>query len=335
MGAAIGPNSRRLLLRFVAMLRTLILLTALALAPSMFGAVDFVRHDDSIEVMLDGKPLTTLHFGADATKPYFHPVRAADGTIVTRQYPMRDDVAGEAHDHHHHRGLWFTHGNVNGYDFWANETDQEPQDKKGRIVLKGIHKADDGFIRADFEWRAPDGEVLLTDERTIRFQQVGKSVLIDFDITLQAEIKPVKFGDTKEGSFAIRLHPSMREVTPEKTPGKGVIVNAEGLTGEKQTWGKASPWVDYSGPIGDKTYGVAIFDHPSNPKHPTYWHVRAYGLFAANPFGEHDFFRDETRDGSITLQPGEKMRFQYGVVIHPGDAHAAKVGSMYKNWAGK
>ena len=34
-----------------------------------------------------------------------------------------------------------------------------------------------------------------------------------------------------------------------------------------------------------KTYGVAVLDDPRNPLHPTRWHVRAYGLLAANPFG--------------------------------------------------
>jgi len=34
-----------------------------------------------------------------------------------------------------------------------------------------------------------------------------------------------------------------------------------------------------------KTVGIAVFDHPSNPRHPTTWHVRDYGLFAANPLG--------------------------------------------------
>lgn len=316
-------------------MRTLALLLSLAVSPALTAAgIEFHRTDDSIEVTNNGKPLTTLYFGDQTQKPYLHPLRAADGQIVTRQYPMRDDVPGEAHDHPHHRGLWYSHGDVNGLDFWANELDQEPRDKKGKIELKGVHKADDGIIRADFEWRTPEGDVLLTENRTMRFQVSGENVLMDFDITLNAEVKPVKFGDTKEGTFAIRLHPQMREVTPDKKPGKGVIVDAEGAKGEKNVWGKASPWVDYSGPIDGKTYGVSIFDHPKNPKHPTFWHVRSYGLFAANPFGEHDFFRDPKRDGSITLKPGEKIRFRYRVVIHPGDADAASVGKLYKGWAG-
>ncbi len=311
-----------------------IALAALLAAPALAAKVTFEKHADHIDVMSDGKPLTTLYFGAETAKPYLHPLRAADGTIVTRQYPMRDDVAGEAHDHPHHRGMWFSHGDVNGFDFWANEADQEPQNKKGKIVLKGVHKVSDGIIRADFEWKTPEGEVLLTDDRTYHFAVEGSNVIIDNQINLKAETKTVKFGDTKEGTFAIRIHPTMREQAPDRKPGKGVIVASTGATGEKNTWGKAAPWVDYSGPIGDKTYGIAILDAPSNPKHPTYWHVRAYGLFAANIFGEHDFFNDKTRDGSVTLKPGEKLDFKYRVVIHPGDAAAANVAKMYQSWAG-
>ncbi len=287
---------------------------------------------DTVEIAVDGKPFTTFYFGADAPKPYLHPVRAADGTIVTRAYPMSEDVAGEAHDHPHHRGLWFTHGDVNGIDFWANEAEYGERTNLGKIVLEKVHEATANSVHASFLWNGPDGATILTEHRTMNFGGEGDLRTIDFDVTFTAADAPVKFGDTKEGAFAIRLAHTMREQTPEKTPGQGVIVNAEGAKGAKNTWGKASPWVDYSGPIGDKTYGVAIFDHPENPKHPTFWHVRDYGLFAANAFGEHDFFDDATRDGSITIAPGESLRFRYRVVIHPGDAAAAKVGALYDAW---
>ena len=315
--------------------RTLAVSVAATLLLSSASAeIAFQQHSDRIEVLSDGKPLTTLYFGPEAAKPYLHPLRAADGAIVSRQYPMRDDVPGEAHDHPHHRGMWFSHGDVNGFDFWANERDQEPQSKKGRIVLKGVHKAGDGLIRADFEWRSPDGELLLTDDRLYRFSVEGDNVVIDNEISLEASYKSVHFGDTKEGTFAIRIHPSLRETKPDRKPGKGVILSSTGAIGEKAAWGKAAPWVDYSGPIGGKQYGITIMDHPFNPKHPTYWHVRAYGLFAANIFGEHDFYRDENRDGSVTLEPGQQLNFRYRVVIHPGDAAEAGVARLYDAWAG-
>jgi len=296
------------------------------------SSIAFDQHDGSIAVTANGEPLTTFYFGSEEPKPYLHPLRAADGTVVSRNYPMRDDVEGEAKDHPHHRGLWFTHGDVNGFDFWANELTYEDRTHKGKVVLNGVHETADGFIRADFDWLSPEGEVVLTEDRTMHFAVDGDNVVLDFDMTLKAATAPVKFGDTKEGFFAIRLAPTMRERLPDKSPGTGVILNASGATGAKNTWGKASPWVDYSGPIDGKTYGVAIFDHPQNPKHPTFWHVRDYGLFAANAFGEHDFFSDPDRDGSVTIQPGEELRFRYRVVIHPGDAQAAGIAGLYDSW---
>ena len=68
---------------------------------------------------------------------------------------------------------------------------------------------------------------------------------------------------------------------------------------------------------------MLILDHPSNPKHPTFWHARGYGLNAANPFGEHDFLSDKTRDGGITIPAASSLTFRYRVVIHAGAADAA------------
>jgi hypothetical protein len=98
-------------------------------------------------------------------------------------------------------------------------------------------------------------------------------------------------------------------------------------------WGKRAEWVDYSGAIDGQTVGIAIFDHPENPRHPTYWHSRAYGLFAANPFGAHDFENDKSRDGSMTIEPGQSVRFRYRVVIHPDDAQAAGIAAMFASYA--
>jgi hypothetical protein len=113
----------------------------------------------------------------------------------------------------------------------------------------------------------------------------------------------------------------------------GRMVNAEGKETEKNVWGKRSPWVDYSGQVGGRIVGVAIFDNPSNPRSPTYWHARAYGLFAANPFGLRDFTGDKSQDGSMTVERGKTVRFRYRVVIHPGDTLAAGIAQLYEQYA--
>jgi hypothetical protein len=235
--------------------------------------------------------------------------------------------------------LWFTHGDVNGFDFWANEPSQQSA-KKGKIVLKTIGAKsgkDEGRIDAQFEWRGPDGKPLLTETRVMTFYAHPTLRMLDFDSTLSPVAEKVVFGDTKEGSFAIRLASALEEPTKRSLadpPRTGKMVSAEGAEGEAKIWGKRSPWVDYYGQIGGETVGIAIFDHPQNPKHPTYWHSRSYGLFAANIFGEHDFYNDKTRNGSVTIESGKSLRFRYRVLIHPGDTKAADVAKLYREYIG-
>jgi hypothetical protein len=311
-------------------------LLVLALTLCASAQVRFTQSDGQIAIEIDGKPFSTFYFGGKAPKPYLHPVRAADGTIVTRGYPM-ENLPGENHDHPHHRGLWFTHGDVNGYDFWANELDQKPRSKKGIVRMTRIEpkagKAS-GTISGTFEWAEPGGDVLLTEERQMVFHSGSANRRLDFDLKLTAGSKTVKLGDTKEGTFAIRLATELEENRPEVTgiARTGRIVSSKGAAGEMQTWGKRAPWVDYSGSLKGKKLGVAIFDHPSNPKHPSHWHVRAYGLFAANIFGEHDFYQDPSRDAGITLEPGKSLHFLYRVVIHPGDTKQAKIAKLYDTY---
>jgi hypothetical protein len=310
------------------------ILTALALVLPSSAEVKITAGQASYTVEIDGKPFTEFYFGPETMKPYLHPLRAASGTVVTRGYPMLQDVPGESKDHPHHRGLWFTHGDVNGFDFWANEPSQKSE-KKGKIVVRKISAGKDS-ITGTFDWLDPQGKPLLTEDRTMTFRGQKALRIVDLDIRLKAGDQKVVFGDTKEGTFAIRLAAGLEEPTRRSLkdpPRTGKMVSAEGAGGESNVWGKRSPWVDYYGKLGDETLGVAIFDHPKNPKHPTYWHSRSYGLFAANIFGEHDFYNDKSRNGSVTIQPGESLRFRYRVVIHPGDTQTAGIAQLFKEYA--
>lgn len=306
-------------------------LLALALCVCAGAQVKVKQASDRISIEIDGKPFTEFFVGSDVPKPYLHPLRTAQGKVITRSFPM-DTVEGEAKDHPHHRGLWFTHGLVNDYDFWANEKNQKGAGKNGRgvVITRRITAVESGkktgTVGASFAWQDTKGNTLLEEARTMTFYSHPTERWIDFDITLTATT-PVTFGDTKEGTFALRLATDLEE----KHSGK--MRSAEGKTGEKEVWGKRSPWVDYAGTIGEEALGVAIFDHPSNPRYPTYWHSRSYGLFAANPFGVHDFENDKSKNGEMKLAAGEKVRFRYRVVIHPGDAQSAKLAEAHKKWA--
>ncbi len=316
-------------------------LICLAAAVSLSGQVLIKQQGkEKISVDIDGKPFTEFWIGPKTVKPYLAPLRAASGVMVTRGFPMVADIPGETHDHPHHTGLWFTHGDVNGYNFWANEESQEGSGKgKGRVVLKQVERVSSGkktgTIEAVFEWKIPTGETLLHESRRMTFYSDPQLRIIDFDITLSPDEK-VTFGDTKEGMFAMRLAPALEEDQPKgiaEPKRTGRMVNAQGKVGEKNVWGKRSEWVDYSGIIDGQPVGVAIFDNPGNPRYPTYWHARGYGLFATNIFGVHDFTNDKSRDGSLTIRPGQPLRFRFRLLIHPGDTNAAGIREAYARYA--
>jgi hypothetical protein len=307
------------------MIRTFSVVVLAAL--SLHAQVKITKDTDHISVEIDGKPYTDYFLAQGGNKPYLYPLRTASGIVVTRHFPM-EEFAGETHDHPHHRGMFFAHGDVSGVNFWATEPNVKAPNK-GSMVLKKVVEAKGGAksgkIKAIFEGLDQNGKPMMTETRTLTFYPGPELRIIDFEIKIDA-IRELKFGDTKEGTFGIRL------ATPLSEAKGGKMVNAEGAQTEKNVWGKQSPWVDYFGNLDGKTVGVAIMDNPSNPRHPTYWHARAYGLFAANPFGLHDFTGDKTKDGTMTVEAGKSVTFRYRVVIHPGDFEAAKIASLYKDY---
>jgi hypothetical protein len=281
------------------------------------------KADPQIAVTAAGKRFAIFHYGTDANKPYMAPIWSASGKIVTRGFPM-ENIPGESRDHLHHRGLWFSYDDVNGVKFWENDPSYT-KPHIGRIVVRNAALKGD-VLTATMEWRDPSGKTLLVEDRTMTFHSDSKVRMIDFDITLTAATD-VTFGDTKEGAFAIRLN----DAFTEKRGGK--MVNAEGLTGMMNVWGKRSNWVDYTTVLDGERLGVAIFDHPQNPRHPTYWHARDYGLFALDPFGRNAF-DPNLPESQWKLPAGQKLHFLWRVVIHSGDVESGRVAALYKEYAG-
>lgn len=286
---------------------------------------------DRVRVEINGQLFTEYVF-KDVPRPFCYPLIGPAGLPMTRNFPMKD-AAGEDKDHKHHRSVWFTHGSVNGQDFWSEDR------QFGKIVHDGFAEVtsgkDSGVIRSKNKWVANDGKVICTDELTVRFHnRPPNERLFDYEITIHASNGELTFGDTKEGSMAIRLNETMRLKPNKENAGKptGHIVNSEGVRDEK-TWGKRAAWCDYYGPVEGKTVGVAMFDHPQNPRHPTWWHVRDYGLFAANPFGRHDFesLPDKTA-GNLVVPAGESVTFRYRFYVHEGDEKQSKVAERYAEY---
>ena len=211
---------------------------------------------------------------------------------------------------------------MNGHDFWHDPAARIELVDEPWVMMHGGKAS----VIGEYRWVVGE-EVVLTERRALSFAQRGDARTVDVRIDLRATAGDVVFGDTKEGTFAFRVHPNLRlrgEVA------KGTVMNREKVTG-KDAWGKRSAWVAYQGPVEGTDVGVAIFDHPDNPRHPTWWHARDYGLFAANPFGAHDFERAPKGSGDLTVAAGEIATFTYRVLIFRGTRDHAQLEAEFES----
>jgi hypothetical protein len=306
-------------------IRNYSLLTCSALLGGMLAVaqVSFEPAPGKITVFVEGQPFSNLYYGPEWPQPFLHPLRAASGVAVTRGYPV-EKIEGESQDHVAHRGLWYAHGDINGVDFWR---DKGPQGT-GRIVPKSEPKAAGGTLSGEFDLVTPEKKTIGSIGQAFRFSASGANRVVDVRVTIRADRGvALKLGDTEEGSLGLRLRDEFREDRG------AALSNSDGLVGTKNIWGKRAKWVDYSAVVGREKVGVTIFDHPGNPRYPTYWHARGYGLCAANPFGESSFLTDKTRDGSLTTPAGGSLTFRYRVVIHPGGVEPADAGKFAAEFA--
>src|SRR5438477_7757323 len=97
----------------LAPLATLTIFTVAAPAAELTVA----KEPRGVTINADGKPFTE-YLIATGPKPILWPIIGPTGVPMTRAYPM-EKIEGEKQDHPHQRSLWFTHGNVNGVDFWS------------------------------------------------------------------------------------------------------------------------------------------------------------------------------------------------------------------------
>ncbi|OOQ60028.1 DUF6807 domain-containing protein [Mucilaginibacter pedocola] len=291
----------------------------------------------NIEVSIGGKPFTTFMYPDTLEKPVLYPLHAANGTVVTRGFPL-NPKPGDPTDHPHHIGLWFNYENLNGLDFWNNSyaipaakknqygwihTDKITETKSGKT----------GVLAYQANWTNQAGKVLVQESTRFEFSGDANRRIIDRYTTLTADTLAV-FTDAKDGLLGFRLaHELQMPTTKDEsfTDSKGIVTVVKGGTDKVPTgnyltsagktgdaaWSTRAEWCKIDGKMGADSITVAIIDHPKNVNYPTFWHARGYGLFAANPLGEHVFTNGKSRK-DFTLQKGESVTFKYRIVIQNG-----------------
>jgi len=283
--------------------------------------VSFNEREDAIDIRIGHRDFTTFCYAMDQHRPYFFPVLGPEGRQITR-----GETSGESADHVHHRSLYVAYGEVNHVDVWAEGKNS------GRILHQKFTEKSDGpivgRIHTNNKWVNADGDKLMSDIQNFRVYGLPETgQIIDLDLTLIADSGDVFFGDTKEGGIiTVRVNPQMN------ASASGTIENSFGGINEGETWGKRAAWCDYSGFVDGTHMGVAVLDHIKNPRYPTYWHVRNYGLMGTNIFGSGTFEGDKNRDGSYTLKQSEQMNFRFRVYIHSGSATDANIKTKYHDF---
>lgn len=318
-------------------------------------AVSITKGDGVIEFKVNGNVVSRYHVAPAVVKPYLWPIIAPNGAAVTRSWPMEAPKPGETTDHPHQKSAWFCHGDVipegldlktktldkggKGVDFWS-ESVKDGQKRHGRIVVTKVGEPkqvapNHASITTWNDWVSPDGVKVMDEERTLHLIALPQGRLYVWDIDLHAGVAPITFGDTKEGSFGVRVNDVIRLANKD---GNGVVTNAKGTSAKAPmkeplpVWGYISDWNDYSGTIDGKTAGIAVFDDPKNPR-PA-WHTRAYGLMAANPFGRaHAAFPDtKTVTEPVKIAKDGHLKLRYGIYAHDGDVAAGKVAETYETF---
>jgi hypothetical protein len=112
----------------------------------------------------------------------------------------------------------------------------------------------------------------------------------------------------------------------------GRIINSRGQA-DAAAWAQPAEWVDYHGPLDGQIVGIAILNHPNSFRYPTRWHVRTYGLFAANPFGEREFAGDTSHPVSYTLPEGKEITLRYRILLHRGDEKQGHIAEAFAEFA--
>jgi hypothetical protein len=260
----------------------------------------------------DGVEIARYHFGTGLRRPFLFPIIGPAGRSLTRM--------GHPHDpetHSHHNSVWMSHNDVGGVDFWSDGGGGTVRQKR---VVEYKDEGTKSTIVAENEWVNKDGKVLLDETRTVGAVLLeGKEWLLVIDSTFTARDKAVTLGKTPFGLLGVRMAKSIGV-----HDGGGRIRNSEGGVNEKEILWKRARWVDYAGAIADgKIEGITLFDHPQNPNHPSYFHVRNDGWMGASL----------TYDGPRDIVPDKPLRLRYGLYVHSDMKSPAEIETQWKHFA--
>jgi hypothetical protein len=251
--------------------------------------------DDQVSFQVEGQERLRWHAATRYPRPFFFPLLGPSGRSLTRMgHP-------DAPDHDHHRSFWWGHQNVAGVNFWEERGGAQQIRQEAWVHYQD--GADEAGMVVRLGWFDPH-RVRLVEQQLIAVYRPlpnGEGWL-ELQTSFTPAMEKLPLGRTNFGFLGLRVAAGL-----SARYGGGRLTGGEGGTGEKALFGRAARWMDYSGPIvGDTWEGITWFDHPSNSRHPTAWHVRDDGWMSAA------FCLRE----AYTLERTRPLQLRYGFHIH-------------------
>ena len=240
------------------------------------------------------------------SRPYLHPVRDASGRVVlTEDRPV---------DHPWQHGIFTGFHRVNGFNYW-----KEDEGKQRFVKLLDLKEATERVSwRALVELVAPNGNVVLEEEDaiTVHAPESANTYVIDFDLLLRAKEQDVNFGKFFVGGLSVRM--PWDKANPRQTH-----LNSSGLRNRACEQQRAA-WCNVERPFGNETFGIAVFDHPANPNHPSGWRADEQGLINPNISALGDW----------TLAARQTRQFRYRLLVYRGSATREQLNASFETFAG-
>ncbi|HOD80854.1 MAG: hypothetical protein BWX88_01323 [Planctomycetes bacterium ADurb.Bin126] len=309
-------------------MRTVVYLLLIALAAPLALAQDILKHEwkkdkDCASLVVGGQTVYTYKFAADEGYPYIHPVSVIGGPVLSAFSPA---------DHKWHRGLWWSWKFLNGVNYWEFAKSGKPDGQTRRTSEAVMDTDKSGAMSVIFDLEYSRDGVVLREGRCLLLHppRADGSYAIDWASTFSAKDKDVVFERTDPakaswggyGGLGFRAVKSIRQIN---------AIDSEGRSGKAQTHGKEARWMDFSGVFGEKgekdaPAGVAIFDHPQNPRSPTPWYVADSPGMAY--FAPAFLFKQP-----FTLKAGESFTLRYRVLVHPGMGDKDALEKEYRAFA--
>lgn len=289
---------------------------------------------ETVRVQCGSTTVLEYHYQPDlppeeSPKPYIHPLATPQGDLLSLYRP---------HDHPWHHGLYFGWASVNGVNLWGGASYVRGEGyvnrhDHGSMVHESWHQLEvdeEGVWMGEWiRWLDVHSRPIARERRSlIVYHPESEQSLL---MTVRSEVHPdpdrapLHFGSPMiEGRPDPSGYSGLTLRLPRSMTG-GTVRNSVGSQGDA-VMGQQAQWVHYTGRQDGscRTCGVAIFDHPHNPRHPTHFFVRTVPYGVLNPA----LCWDEV----YLLNAEEKLSLTYGVWVHSGEVDPAQVHRVYEQW---